>query len=991
MGKGGKEVTIGHQYFIGQHVVLCQYPIDGVMALKFKDREAWRGFAMDARINVSKPDIFGGKYKEGGVSGYVDVLGGGPEQGVNDYLNQQLDGLVPAFRGVVSLVFRQFYWGNNPTKWQAYELQAQNVFSTFQGWLPALAPINPDLSSSNGAIYIAIDDSGSMGTGSRLSTMKDGVKSFLRTLPFNSNTAVRLVRFAATVKGAVEYLEWDEASLANAEAFLDTFSPNTGTDFAEAAASAPGFFDRVDSANDPDRGRANSFRSALTNAFASLGLSTNPEPVSRSVVFITDGEPTSGLQTAINTLASIDRLQTFGVNIELSDTSATDQLSDFPVPVITDGDVLSLGAALGARLSGSCDLNPAHILRHVLLSPASGGSGDESEIDGSFAVAARQFAREGMGFSFFRKNSGDADAFRKKVERHANARCFRDRATGKWSIKLIRQDFNVGDLFVFDDSLIMDWVSPPVAPEQSELPNQVTLEYTRRDTGAATSVTLTNPAAVLARALAGRGGIVNHKAVYEGVTFDELANKICERELQAKTTPITTGSIRVKYAPIDLNVGSAFVINEPELQIDSMVCRVIELEETDGKDNSIVIRWAEDVFLQDLEQASFAVGDAVERPDQRPVASDLRFVEELPYFEVVKLLGEEEAALVFESDPDAGYWGATCAQPNPQHFSAEVTRFEATDFVTIGSTSFMPVWSLGSTLSAAADDTEIVVELTGQEDQIEIGELVQIGSELIRVDAIVASETTATFTVGRGCLDTVPQQHLPGARMYAWQEDFVTDTVRYLDGETVSVKVLPMTGLDTLGLLDAAQDDVLMASRAARPYAVGQFQVGGSYLLAGVVSGVLGGSWAHRDRLFQTTAFVEDHAADSIGPEPEVFYTPFYRFYSERAEWFAASDFFAQSDVFYDPDVYREAEFDADVGQALLVDFSADNFDFFSPTDVFAADDWFRFDWGLDLAYLGFGVRTYRGVLDPLASYQSPVIGALPAQPVADLSVLSSL
>lgn len=112
MGKD-KSVVVGYKYKMGLHLVLG-YPVDRLEHFKVDDREAWSGTASSGQINVDKPELFGGKSREGGVGGTIDILDGNASQPKNDYLLAQLGSLIPAYRGVFSLVFRRFYIGNNP-------------------------------------------------------------------------------------------------------------------------------------------------------------------------------------------------------------------------------------------------------------------------------------------------------------------------------------------------------------------------------------------------------------------------------------------------------------------------------------------------------------------------------------------------------------------------------------------------------------------------------------------------------------------------------------------------------------------------------------------------------------------------------------------------------------------------------------------------------------------------------------------------------------
>ena len=60
------------------------------------------------------PDLFGGKSREGGISGLVDFCLGFPTQPASSYLKARIGEFVPAYRGVVSAILRQCYLGNNP-------------------------------------------------------------------------------------------------------------------------------------------------------------------------------------------------------------------------------------------------------------------------------------------------------------------------------------------------------------------------------------------------------------------------------------------------------------------------------------------------------------------------------------------------------------------------------------------------------------------------------------------------------------------------------------------------------------------------------------------------------------------------------------------------------------------------------------------------------------------------------------------------------------
>lgn len=92
----------------------------------------------DAYVTVNKPNLFGGKLKDGGVVGTFSVLMGDEDQLPNEYLREALDNVehLPAFRGVVSIIWQNLLYGSNtatPKPWQvqATRIPLRNVTGTF--------------------------------------------------------------------------------------------------------------------------------------------------------------------------------------------------------------------------------------------------------------------------------------------------------------------------------------------------------------------------------------------------------------------------------------------------------------------------------------------------------------------------------------------------------------------------------------------------------------------------------------------------------------------------------------------------------------------------------------------------------------------------------------------------------------------------------------------------------------------------------------------
>lgn len=114
-GKGDECYVTGYRYYAGLHLVFC-HALDKLIKIKVGDKWAWEGaVTANQTIAVSKPNLFGGDGREGGIKGNVDVCFGLPDQPQNSYLQKKLGNDIPAFRGLFGLIARRcLLAANNP-------------------------------------------------------------------------------------------------------------------------------------------------------------------------------------------------------------------------------------------------------------------------------------------------------------------------------------------------------------------------------------------------------------------------------------------------------------------------------------------------------------------------------------------------------------------------------------------------------------------------------------------------------------------------------------------------------------------------------------------------------------------------------------------------------------------------------------------------------------------------------------------------------------
>jgi hypothetical protein len=100
--------------------------------------------------------------------------------------------------------------------------------------------------------------------------------------------------------------------------------------------------------------------------------------------------------------------------------------------------------------------NGAHIIRELITNTTWGMGYPISQIDNtSFVDAAETLYNENFGVSFILAAQGQIEDLLQQVLRHINGVLVSDRFTGLFKLKLIRDDYTVGNLPTFDDSNII--------------------------------------------------------------------------------------------------------------------------------------------------------------------------------------------------------------------------------------------------------------------------------------------------------------------------------------------------------------------------------------------------------------------------------------------------------------------------------------------------------------------------------------------------------
>ncbi len=851
--------TIGFKYFLGVHFVVCLGPVDSLNRIRIDKRIAFVGSSRDGLIEICKKNLFGATKREGGVTGECSVMTGLPDQGANDYLLAQTGTPQPAYRGVLSVVLRQVYIGNAPSlrPWEFRVRRIESVDPGYNGgeqWLPEIAQLFQRTVTATGEqqeIFIAIDSSTSM-AGTRITNAKAAIVGLLNSLrselAASQLATIRIVSWAGSLLDDIQVNDATSAGYDSLIAFVNGITLAGDTNFAPPYEDAAEFFAAGDICK------------------------------IRRMLFVTDGEPTSDIAPAIASYESFENVSVIGISIDINVTSELAQVTDSAFRV-NGGDPIALENALISAFA-EYDMNPAHILREVLLSPDTGGSGLDADAGDTWEDVAQVLYDEGFGLSIIWRGGSDRGDFKREIERHIDARAYIDRRTGKWEIKLIRDDYDSETLPVFDTSNVVSW-SNINFPEPNTLLNQLAVVWNDPEKDESTSLTISNPARIRMNG----SRVIQEKIEYMGIQRSDLAGRVAARDLAARSAPLITGEFVTKYLPTDLNLGSPIVINNPRLGINNRIVRINEIEDGNIRDNATLVRFIEDRFGLSEDNAL-----EIEVPTTTllfPVPTSPRMVEEAPRYTLIDRFGEANLAEVELADPEVGFVIAAGASPSEISTDTILQIDSGTGYEEIESMAFVPGATTLGAMTARADHVKVVVQSRDDLLEVAAGSLAWLDGEQVIVDlveagdasiiteywypSIAATLTVFTVTVRRGCLDTVPRLHAGGSSMVFYADDGIAEDTSRTDGDSIGVKMQTVTTRGVLSLVVAPEDTVLFASRALRPYPAGQFKVNGSYAEDQILEAV-DLTWVDRNRLTDTGSPPISHDDADVVSEAGVSY-----------------------------------------------------------------------------------------------------------------------
>lgn len=510
-------------------------------------------------------------------------------------------------------------------------------------------------------------------------------------------------------------------------------------------------------------------------------------------------------------------------------------------------------------------MNPAHILYLIYTGRRFRGLSRSFMDDAAWHAAADTLYAEQLGLCFEWKRSDTFKTFRDNVLAHISAEVYLDRNTGLLSIRLLRDDYDVNSLPLFDENsgLLEITQAEASAGDADSVPSQLVGTFEDAITGDTRKVRAVN-SAVAQR----DGGRSSEEVDYPGAPTAEIAGRLVARDLRIKTSALKRFKVVLDRRGRALTPGQPFCLRSLKRGIETIVVRAGRIEDGTLTDGRMTITALQDVFS--LPAMSYISTPPIGwlPPDRTPQSVSTRRLFELPYREIAGVIDPANLALL---DATACYVASLAEAPTSMSMSYNLTDRVGTSgaFVDREAHDWCPTGLVSAAMAKTNASVSVTVTSATRLDDVVIGSAALIDDEILRVDAI--NYSTGILTLARGCADTVPGTHAAGARIWFYDGFEGVDETLYSQGVTIQAQLLTNTSTGQLAPELAGTDSITLQGRLGRPYPPGQFMIAGAAYPATLTGSFLV-TWAHRNRTGQADQLI-DTSVGSIGPQSGTSYT----------------------------------------------------------------------------------------------------------------------
>ncbi|MFD1806299.1 phage tail protein [Pasteurella oralis] len=495
-------------------------------------------------------------------------------------------------------------------------------------------------------------------------------------------------------------------------------------------------------------------------------------------------------------------------------------------------------------------MNPAHILVECATNKSWGGKKDIAELDiESYKKAADALFDEGFGLCIRYNRQGSVKEFVQQVIDHIGAVQYEDVKTGKYAVKLIRNDYNADELHTFNYNNGILCVQDDDNAATDNAANQVIVKYIDPVTNKEDKAIANNIASVRMH------GVITKTVEYKGIPTFDLAARVAQRDLEIVASGLMRLKIVFDMRASELAHGDVFKVHLPDRGIESVVFRVSQIE-NGREEGEFIVTCMQDVFGLPAANYSTQKAESLYIPPDysaKPIVHSRVF--EIPYHVFPLVFSDAELAFIKPTDC---FIAAVADTSTPLSIGFDILTDAGGGFNVTGEGDFTP--SVVLTEAITKYQTDIKFNEGGHGYALKNAVALMIDDEIVKVESVDLK--TLTVKVGRGCADTVPQAHSAGARAWCYLLASGEDNTKYTVNEQLNVKLLTKTAQETLAEDDAQVLTITTQQRQARPYPPGNVKVDNAFMDNIADSSAFIISWAHRDRDVQADNLIS-HTEDS--------------------------------------------------------------------------------------------------------------------------------
>lgn len=502
-------------------------------------------------------------------------------------------------------------------------------------------------------------------------------------------------------------------------------------------------------------------------------------------------------------------------------------------------------------------MNPAHVLFEIATNKAWGRGMPDDQIDmDSFKLAADTLYCEKFGICMRWNRQSEIGELVSEVINTIGAFQYVSRSTGKLTLRMVRNDYDPESLPVFTrTSGILSIESQESSGGDSGF-NEVVVKYKSPLNGKPASVRYQNLGSAMTDC-----GVNSQTTEYLSVPDRNLALRLAARDVKSNTGDVRRLKITFDRRGWPLEPGVVFKLSDPDTDIGSMIMRVVTVENEDYINGTITVSCLTDIF--GLPETTY-----VKRDDPVDGGDDLNPVLplddellEAPYRSIYKLIDRANFEIL---DPTTTFLAGVAAKPNQYQQGYEL-RTKAEGEPEWGEDTGAQ-WTDWAVLTRVLQPLDFLMYL-GDADWPEAaaGQMAMVDGEQIKIVSL--DKVAKVAQIERGCLDTVPAQHKPGARVWFYETDAAQVLREFVAGETLLGKFLPYTSGSQLLESLAPTETLKTTGRFGAPYVPGLLELNGQsiYETYKLETGMTV-TWARRNRVTQMdTPF--DHFAGDISPE----------------------------------------------------------------------------------------------------------------------------